>query len=120
LTVELLDEQSLHWQQTAGGLIALLHGQVGRSFASWAQALEAYIGDSLDYVVIRGLAKVLTDAATFTPPATSVSPAVIRERLFVYGPVFEGRDVFHTQTHSEVVQDAAAQLGLSGQQVETA
>lgn len=120
LTIELLDEQDPQWHQIAGELIALLHSKVGCSYASWTQALEAYIGDSLNYVVMRGLAKVLSDAATFAPPATNVAPAVIRERLFVYGPVFEGRDVFHTQTHREVVQDAAAELGLSGEQVEAA
>ena len=120
LTIELLDEQNSHWQQTAGELIALLHSQIGCSHASWTQALEAFTGDSLDYVVIRGLAKVLTDAATFTPPVTGVSPAIIRERLFVYGPVFEQRDVFHTQTREEVMQDATAQLGLTGEQAETA
>ena len=120
LTIELLDEQDLRWHQIAGELIALLHNQVGCSFGSWTQALEAYIGDSLNYVVMRGLAKVLSDAATFTPPATHVSPTVIRERLFSYGPVFEARDVFHTQTHSEVVQDAAAELGLSKEEVEAA
>ena len=120
LTIELLDEQEPHWQKIAGELIALLQSQVGHSHASWAQALEAYIGDCLDYVVIRGLAKVLTDAATFTPPVTGVPPAVVRERLFVRGPVFEERDVFHAQTRKEVVQEAAAELGLSGEQVETA
>ena len=120
LTIELLDEQDLQWHRIAGELIALLQGQVGCSFASWTQALEAYIGDSLNYVVMRGLAKVLTDAATFAPPPTHVSPTVIRERLFSYGPVFESRDVFHTHTHREVVQDAAAELGLSAEQVETA
>src|ERR1700676_967259 len=120
LTIELLDEQNPHWQQTAGDLIALLHSQVGRSYASWAQALEAYVGDSLDYVVIRGLAKVLTDAAAFTPPVTGVLPTVIRERLFEYGPVFEERDIFHAQTRQEIVQDATSELGLTGEQVETA
>ena len=120
LTIELLDEQDPHWQNTAGELIALLHSQVGCSHASWTQALEAYIGDSLDYVVMRGLAKVLTDAAMFTSPVTGVPPAVIRERLFVYGPAFEERDVFHAHTRQEVVQDAATELGLIEGQVETA
>jgi uncharacterized protein len=120
LTIELLDEQDPQWHQVAGDLIALLHSQVGCSHASWTQALEAYIGDSLNYVVMRGLAKVLSDAATFTPPPTGVAPTVIRERLFAYGPVFEARDVFHTHTHREVVQDAAAELGLSEELVEAA
>ena len=120
LTIELLDEQDPRWQRIAGELIALLHSQVGCSHASWTQALEAYIGDSLDYVVMRGLAKVLTDAAMFISPITGIPPAVIRERLFVYGPAFEERDVFHAQTRQEVVRDAATELGLIEEQVETA
>jgi predicted nuclease of restriction endonuclease-like RecB superfamily len=120
LTIELLDEQDAQWHRIVCELIDLLHSQVGCSFASWTQALETYIGDSLNYVVMRGLAKVLSDAATFAPPPTHVAPTVIRERLFSYGPVFEARDVFHTQTHSEVVQDAAAELGISKEQVEAA
>lgn len=120
LTIDLLNEQDAHWLQTASELIALFQSQIGLSQASWARALEAYIGDRLDYVVIRGLAKVLTDAAMFTPPVTTLPPTVLRERLFAYGPVFEAPDVFHTRTHQEVAEDVAAELQLSREQVEEA
>jgi predicted nuclease of restriction endonuclease-like RecB superfamily len=120
LTIGLLDEQDTRWLQTAEELIALFQSQVGRSRASWTLALEAYIGDRLDYVVIRGLAKVLADAATFTQPATTLAPTVLRERLFAYGPVFEAPDVFHTRTHQEIAEGVAAELDLSPQQIEEA
>ncbi len=66
LTVAFLNEQDTHWQKTARELIVLFAGQLGKTLTAWTQALETYIGDRLDYVVMRGLAKVLTDAATFS------------------------------------------------------
>jgi len=120
LSIDLVNERDPHWQRTARELIALFREQVGYSKAFWTQALEEYIGDRLDYVVIRGLAKVLTDAATFTSIDTPITPAVVRERLFAYGPVFEGRDIFHAQTRQEVVQGGAVELGLNEELVEAA
>ena len=67
LTIALLDEHKRSWLQTASELIALLRRQVGHTRAEWEQAVDAYAGTRVDYVVVRGLAKVLSDAATFTP-----------------------------------------------------
>jgi uncharacterized protein len=120
LSIDLLNEADLHWQQTAGDLIALFQSHLGRSQAAWGQALETYIGDRVDYVEIRGLAKVLTDAATFTPLATPLSPVLLRERLFARGPVFSAPQLFHQQARYEVVQSAADELGTSSEQVEAA
>jgi len=41
-----------------------------------------------DYVVIRGLAKVLSDQAVFKPDETAVPPNELRELVFRQGPVF--------------------------------
>lgn len=118
LTVAFLNEQDAHWQKTARELIALFAGQRGKTLTAWVQALETYIGDRLDYVVIRGLAKVLSDAATFSALAAPLPPLVVRERLFAYGPVSNSADVFHHQTRTEVVQQAARDLDMSDEQVE--
>jgi len=118
LTVAFLNEQDAHWQQTARELIVLFAGQRGKTLTAWVQALETYIGDRLDYVVIRGLAKVLTDAATFSALAAPLPPLVVRERLFAYGPVSNSADVFHPQTRTEVVRQAAYDLDVSDEQVE--
>ncbi|HZT99209.1 MAG TPA: DUF790 family protein, partial [Ktedonobacteraceae bacterium] len=95
LSVEMLDEQSPFWQQTATDLITLFQSHKGSSLTAWDQALEAYLGDRIDYPVVRGLAKVLTDAATFTPLSTLIPPALLREQLFAHGPVSSLPDVFH-------------------------
>lgn len=118
LSVAFLNEQDAHWQQTARELIDLFADHLGKTQTAWAQALETYIGDRLDYVVIRGLAKVLTDAATFSTLEAPYAPLVVRERLFAYGPVSNSADVFHSHTRTEVIQQAARDLEMSDEEVE--
>src|SRR6266567_1148344 len=119
LSVEMVDEQDVALQQTAQELIDLLHRHVGCSLEKWEEALAAYEGARVDYVVVRGLAKVLADAAMFTPLVTPFAPAMLRERLFVHGPVFTTPQLFHPQARYDVVQGVADELGISSEQVET-
>ncbi|HET8911623.1 MAG TPA: DUF790 family protein, partial [Ktedonobacteraceae bacterium] len=113
-------EHDLHWLQTASELINLLQQHLGQSQSAWNRSLEAYLGDRLDYVVVRGLAKVLMDAATFTPLTTSLAPVQIREHLFARGPVFPDAKLFQRQSRAEVMQAAANEFGLSLNQLEDA
>src|SRR3989440_3335194 len=119
LSVEMVDEQNVALQQTAQELIDLLRRHVGCALEKWEEALAAYEGARVDYVVVRGLAKVLADAATFTPLVTSFAPAILREKLFAHGPVFATPQLFHPQARYEVVQGVADELGISSEQVET-
>src|SRR5437588_4151454 len=118
LSVEMLDEHDPRWLQTVTDLITLLQGHVGCSLGDWNKTLETYEGERVDYVVVRGLAKVLTDAATFTPLTTPIPPVQLRERVFSLGPVFTTPQLFHPQARYEVVQSVADELGLSSQEVE--
>src|SRR6185312_913558 len=115
--IDMLNTGDNHWLQTAADLIALFQQHKGQSQADWERTLEIYEGERLDYVVVRGLAKVLTDAATFTSVATSVHPAQIRERLFSYGPVFTTPQLFQPKTRYEVIQHVAEEIGIPSQQV---
>ena len=117
LSIDMLSTSDPHWLQTAADLIALFQQHKGQSQADWDSVLEVYEGERLDYVVVRGLAKVLTDAATFTPVATTVRPAQIRERLFSYGPVFTTPQLFQPKTQDEVMQQVADEMGIPSQQV---
>src|SRR2546421_7590305 len=117
LTIALLDEHKRSWLQTASELIALLRCQVGHTQAEWERAVDAYAGTRVDYVVVRGLAKVLSDAATFTPPPLPLPPAALRERLFAHGPVFATPQLFHPRTRDAVVASVAAEVGLGVEQV---
>lgn len=120
LSVQWLDEASSFWQQTAGDLITLFQQQGGQTRAAWESALVAYEGDRTDYLIVRGLAKVLTDAASFAPRVTTLSPSVVRRQLFERGPIFTTPELFHPHSREEVVQQLATPLGASGAELDAA
>lgn len=120
LQVEMLDGKRARWQQTAAELIALFQQQVGQTQESWQRALEAYEGSRTDYVVLRGLAKVLSDSATFSIVPTPVAPPELRARVFARGPALTGSTLLYAQpqTRELILKEAAAEYGLSSTQAE--
>jgi uncharacterized protein len=118
LQIDFLDGGDGHWLRTAGELIALLKSQVGHSQAEWAAAVSAYEGNRTDYMVIRGLAKVLADEATFSATATPAPPAEVRARLFAQGPVFTTEDLLHPRTRDLVLRETAVEYQVSSRQIE--
>jgi predicted nuclease of restriction endonuclease-like RecB superfamily len=113
----------------ANELTALFQRYAGRSRGALAAALRDYEGDSLDYPVIRGLAAVIEARCTFASPeltltteesSAPVSPAELRADLFGRGPVTHKPDMFSQTTRQQALAEAAARLGLSVKQVETA
>jgi predicted nuclease of restriction endonuclease-like RecB superfamily len=114
------DERTL---KTAADLTALYREHVGRKRGDLEEALADYEGESLDYPVIRGLAKTLSDGCHFaSDPA--IEPEVLREHLFLRaaerGPVVARPDLLHRITREEVIAEAATELGLSSRTVEEA
>ncbi|MFZ0545226.1 MAG: DUF790 family protein [Candidatus Promineifilaceae bacterium] len=65
-------------------MMGIFREHVGRSRSALEDALREIEGDSLDYSIIRGLADVLSNRATFDrkPP---VNPVELREMLFIQG-----------------------------------
>ena len=118
LHIDMLDGNNRHWLKTADELIRLFRPLVGQSQRAWDEAVEAYEGDRTDYIVIRGLAKVLTDGAMFEPIPTPIDPAALRQRLFTHGPVFDQPDLFHANTREEMLAAAAAETQLEPQLLE--
>lgn len=119
VSVEWVDEHDPVLLQTASDLIMLFRSHAGLPRSAWEQALDSFIGMRIDYVVIRGLAKVLTDAALFTPLPTATPPSVVREQAFARGPVFRTSDMFHPQTREEVVEQVASSFGLGSEHLTT-
>jgi uncharacterized protein len=113
LSVEMVNEYDPSLQQTAQDLISLFQRYQGQSHAAWEAAMRAYEGARLDYVFIRGLAKVLADSAMFTPLVTPHPSLMLRERTFAYGPVFEQPDLFQPRTRQGVLQEVAEGIGLT-------
>jgi predicted nuclease of restriction endonuclease-like RecB superfamily len=119
LRIEMIDGSDPHWRQTAAELIALFHQHVRQTQEQWHRALEGYEGNRTDYAVIRGLAKVLSDAATFGATAVPIAPAEVRAQLFTRGPVFDTPGLFHPQTRALILKEAAVEYQVSSQQMET-
>ncbi|MBZ0280509.1 MAG: DUF790 family protein [Anaerolineae bacterium] len=118
LSVEHLEPTPPHLK-TAADLIALFAGHLGQPQGKWDAALEAYEGHRTDYILIRGLAKVLEDSATFAPLVTPIEPDALRAALFTRGPVFDRLDLFHQQTRADVVAAVATEFDLTPEQIES-
>ncbi|MEZ4659069.1 MAG: DUF790 family protein [Caldilineaceae bacterium] len=120
LYVRTLNAADPYWQQTANALISLMQAHVNQPQGAWQQALETYEGERIDYTIVRGLAKVLSDGATFEPVQTLFTPLEVRERLFARGPAFAQPDLLHPQSRAEIVAETAAALGMGQSALESA
>ncbi|HEX7734646.1 MAG TPA: DUF790 family protein [Ktedonobacteraceae bacterium] len=120
LLVDQIDESSPLWLQSARELLALFRQHVGQPRSRWEEALEEFEGTRVDYQRIRGLAKVLTDGATFVPQEFGLIPRELRARLFARGPVFEQPDIFHPTTRQNLLAEVAGELSLTAEEVEKA
>ena len=108
-------------RQTAEELITLFLAHVDAPRRALDEALEEYEGVRVDYAIIRGLAKVLSDGATFAnePP---VDPVELRATLFALaaerGPIAQQPDLLHPTERADVVAEVAVRFGLASQTVE--
>jgi predicted nuclease of restriction endonuclease-like RecB superfamily len=104
-----------NYVRIAADLIALFERHLGQPRGTLDTALEDYEGASLEYPVIRGLAKVLSDGCQFAsePPVT---PAELRLHLFRLaarrGPVVGQPDLVHTTVRETLLAEVAAGFGL--------
>ena len=120
LTVDQIDESSALWLQTAQDLVELFQQQRGEPRRNWEEALENYEGSRVDYLRIRGLAKVLTDAATFVQKDFPLEPRELRARLFCQGPVFAQPDMFYPTTRQDLLQTTAQELQVTPAEIDEA
>ena len=112
-----------HWLAVSSDLIALFKRHVQQPRGTLDAALRDYEGDSIEYPIIRGLTAVLATHATFDnhPP---VSPADLRQKLFVNGPISQPTkqqtNLFHPKTRSQIIKEVAAEYELTPNQIESA
>lgn len=118
LRVDWLPPANGHWQQTAADLIALFVQQRHQPQERWQQALEEYEAGRTDYTVIRGLAKVLSDNATFEPIETPMDPVELRARLFGRGPAYVSTALLHTDSRDKMLREVAVEYNVNPGQLE--
>jgi predicted nuclease of restriction endonuclease-like RecB superfamily len=120
LSVDHLDETDPFWVRTAEELIALHRESVGRSQTAWERRLERYLGSRLDYLRVRGLARVLAPPSAFAQIQTPCPPVELRRKLLPHGPVFSEPDLFHPHTRHDLLQEVGAGVGMDPEQVDAA
>lgn len=117
--VDATDRSLLELAET---LVALFAAHVGRPRGALDDALAELIGQDTDYLLHRGLAKLLEDRSEFGTDAP-IAPAELRRRVFERAaerhPVArEGGDRLHAVTRASVLESVGAELGLSLEQCE--
>ncbi|MCB0109827.1 MAG: DUF790 family protein, partial [Caldilineaceae bacterium] len=118
LRIDWLDPTNRHWQQTAAELAVLFREQHDQPQETWQRALEEYEAGRTDYNVIRGLAKVLSDGATFQPVATPVDPVELRARLFRRGPAYSAGEARHHESRERMLREVAVEYKINPGQLE--
>ena len=122
ITTQSLSLDSRTARQTAADLIQIFQEHVDRPRWELDEALEEYEGVRLDYPIIRGLAKVLRDGATFAS-SPQVSPVDLRTALFHLaaegGPVVMRTDAIHPTRRETLLAEVAAQYRLTPDDVES-
>jgi predicted nuclease of restriction endonuclease-like RecB superfamily len=109
--------------QLAGDLASVYAAHLGKTRGVLQDALAALQGESTDYLVHRGLAKLLDDRSTFAVDAP-VAPEALRQALFEAAarsfPPVQTADAVHPVSRADVVAAVAAAFGVEVAAVERA
>lgn len=104
-------------------VIALFADHVGSRRGELEEALSDWVGDTRDFQLLRGLARLVEDRATFGSPI-EVDPVALRRSVFeaaaAVHPVRARRDALHAVTREDVLHGVAEAHGLSVAAVEEA
>jgi len=118
LRIDWLDPANPHWQRTAAALISRFGEQRNQPQEQWQRAVDEYEAGRTDYNVIRGLAKVLSDEATFQPIETPIDPVELRARLFRRGPAYSSPESRYRDSRDRVLREAAVEYEVTPGQLE--
>ena len=102
-------------------LLRLYEEHIGRTRGELEEAIRDVIGDGTDYLMQRGLSKLLSDRSEFEM-TSELSPREVRQRLFELSaevhPVALVPDLHHRTERSHVIAQVAEEFGVSSEQVE--
>jgi predicted nuclease of restriction endonuclease-like RecB superfamily len=110
-------------REKAAHLIELYRQHVGKTRGELEEAIKDAIGDGTDFLVQRGLAKLLADRSVFSV-SSAIPPVELRRTLFELSakahPVADSEnvDLHHPITRQAVLEEAAKALSLTVEQVE--
>jgi predicted nuclease of restriction endonuclease-like RecB superfamily len=98
----------------AAELIDAFHDHVGHSFGELSEILKVIEGDSTRFNVIRGFVKLLLDRCDLDTDSP-IDPLELRRKVFLaaaqHHPTARTRDLLHTFTRHDLLQQIATELG---------
>ena len=108
----------------AAALCELFATHVGRPRGALEEALAELVGENTDYLLHRGLAKLLFDRSEFET-GSPIDPIELRRRVFAkaraHHPVArQVGDPLHPVTRMQVLAEVAQELGLDAGAIEAA
>jgi hypothetical protein len=102
---------------------ALYQKHLGKKRGALDAALTELVGEQTDYLVYRGLGKLLQDRSTFEV-ASPIDPRELREKVFTlsaaHHPVPEHGDPLHTFTRAAALAQVGLELKMRPEDVEEA
>ncbi|MDP3274388.1 MAG: DUF790 family protein [Deltaproteobacteria bacterium] len=111
-------------RERAESLLALFSAHVGLKRGALDDALTELVGEETDYLIHRGLAKLLEDRSTFET-ASKVDPRALRKRVFELAskshPVSRiAGDLVHPTTRDMILEQAGQSFDMSLEEVDRA
>ncbi len=117
----LIDVSSQKYLDLAEDLIEIFASHQGKKRRQLKDALERYAGDSTDYRIQRGMAKLLMDDHCEFEVHSSVPPDELRRHVFALGrenhPVVRTPDLIYPITREHVMDQVALQYEITAEQV---
>lgn len=109
--------------ELAQNLITTFREHVGRTRDALDGALAALLGDGTEFLLHRGLSKLLFDKAEFEVKSPC-EPVELRRKLFEeaarHHPAVLVADAVHTVTRDDVIRTVAGELGIAPEAVTAA
>lgn len=116
--IEMLSADDPHWLNTTAELITMFADHVGKNRDAWDATFDAYESERSDYIVLRGLSKVLCDEASFETLTLPITPSEIRQRIFASGTPPTNAEAFFQEHAPAVYAAIAAEYNLTPELVE--
>lgn len=115
-----IDVGSPSYLRMAEELIGRFVNHKGKRRADLKKAIDAYISDSTDYKIQKGLAKLLFDLCEFHVQSC-VDPVLLRKKLFSLAaenhPVVGEPDLLHPVTRSDILAVVASEHKVTPEEV---
>jgi predicted nuclease of restriction endonuclease-like RecB superfamily len=110
-----IDDESEVYLSLARALIDLFIEHKGHTRGELQESLRSHIADSPDYLIHRGLSKLLLDRSEFQIRHKSgITPKILREKLFLQAvenaPVVMTPDMIHPVTKHDILNALALEL----------